>query len=90
MTADLFRSPAERERAREEREGRWGRITNLQPRPGHPGEYLAEVISPPDYLTPDQLDIFDGLWTRRVPGGTFTGDQLRGCVAHGFGWVCAL
>ncbi len=92
---DLFRSPAERQRAREERELRYGEIKNEQSRPGHPGEYIADIVPPPDYLTPDQLDLFDALGEvdddlSRGGGGVFTSEQLRNWTASGFQWVCQL
>jgi hypothetical protein len=73
--ADPFRSPDERGRARIERQLRYGRVTNLRPDvvvgvhddqgqffggEEHIAErYLAEIVPPPDFLTDDQLDVFD-------------------------------
>ena len=75
MTPSPFRSPDEREQARIERHLRYGRVTNLRPDvvvgvhddqgqffggSEHIAErYLAEIEPPPDYLTDDQLDIFE-------------------------------
>jgi len=88
---DLFRSPAERQRARSERELRYGRVTDMRPRTDRPGEYRAKMEPPPDYLTDDQLDLFDALEVgTHVPGGTFTSDGLRHWIAFEFGWICQL
>jgi hypothetical protein len=93
---DLFRNPAERQQARQERVLAYGRVTNMRPRTGRPGEYRAKIEAPPDYLTPDQLDLFDaltpldemaaGTW----PGGTFTSEQMRNWTAFDFKHVCQL
>jgi hypothetical protein len=58
--AELF------DRAREEGELRYGRLTNMQPRPDHPGEYVADLVPPPE-----QLGLFDAL------GVTPRSGQLR-------------
>ena len=88
---DLFRSDAERARARSERELAYGRVTNMRPCTDRPGEYLADIEPPPDYLTPDQLDLFDALHRfDKLPGGTFTSESLRNWIAFDFQRVCEL
>ena len=63
----------------------------MQPRTDHPGQYRGKIEPPPDYLTDDQIDLFDALSIgTHVPGGTFTSDGLRHWIAFEFGWVCQL
>jgi hypothetical protein len=66
-----LRDERERQRAREERHLRFGRMNDArewEPRSGHPGEYVAKIEHPPDYLSPDQIDIFDWLEVADWPG----------------------
>jgi hypothetical protein len=60
---DPFGSTAKWKRAREEHALLYGRITNEQPRPGHPGEFIADLVPPPE-----QLGLFDLLGDGRRPG----------------------
>jgi hypothetical protein len=91
---DPFRSPDERGRARIERHLRYGRVTNLRPDvvvgrddqgqffggPEHIAErYLGEIEAPPDFLTDDQLDVFE----KDLP--TDTPERISG-----FLWRCNL
>jgi hypothetical protein len=88
---DLFRGQVERERAQIERVLRYGRVTNMRPYTDHPGQYRAKVEPPPDYLTPDQIDVFDALGVGvKLHGGTFTSEQMRHWAAYSFGHICEL
>jgi hypothetical protein len=77
-----LRNEAERQRAREERFLKFGRLTGQEPRPGGKYGFIARIEYPPDFLTPDQLDIFDWLEVADRPGGPF--------LDAGFQIVCML
>jgi hypothetical protein len=90
VTESHFRSPAERQGAREERALRYGKVKVGRPRTDRPGEYHAEVEPPPDFLDEDALDLFDALHSDKLPGGEFTWQQVRNFTALSFQWVCQL
>jgi hypothetical protein len=90
MSKSLFRSTVERQRPREERTLRYGKVKVGRPRTDHPGEYHADVEPPPNYLDDDQLDLFEALNSPGLPGGEFTWEQVRNFTALSFQQVCQL
>ena len=89
MSDGRFRTPAERQRAREERTLRYGKVKVGRPRTDRPGEFHAHVEPPPNYLDDDQLELFDTLHSDELPGGEFTWQQVRNFTALSFQQVCA-
>jgi hypothetical protein len=75
--------------ARELRALRYGRVEVGRPRSDGLG-YHAQIEPPPDYLTDEQLEVFDELHSDELPGGEFTWDQVRNFTALSFQWVCQL
>jgi hypothetical protein len=91
VSGSLFRTPAERQRAREERTLRYGKVEVGRPRTDRPGEYHAKVEPPPDFLTDEQLEVFDEYRPDRyTPSGDQDDEAARHFSASGFAFVCGL
>jgi hypothetical protein len=78
-------------RVRDERALRFGTLKLDRPRTDRPGEHHGEVIPPPNYLTDEQLAVFE---LARPDLSTGTGDQTpeqaRNFAAEVFAWCCSL